>query len=144
MAKNLLGRMFNKQTAIAEEPSADNQENNGQTDGLTGVARYLLNQQTATQSATSKAESQASQQPAERPATGVAKYLENANPPVLTGVAKYLVKQIIPEYQKRAEAAAKAAAPTGVAKYLAKVTAAAIEQQPAVPSSVEVYLQKLG
>jgi|GEM_PF-6003308 len=145
MAKNLLGRMFNFQPKTESEEAwmrnqAPKQQNQ---DGLTSVERYLLKQQAAEET-TAQSQPQPPQQIAERPPTSVAKYIEKKQTPVLTGVARYLVKQIIPEYKKKAELAAKAAAPTSVEIYIQKVTAAAIEMQPAVPTSVEIYLSKVG
>ncbi len=141
MAQNLLGKIFNKQPAAVQETSVDSSTLAKSSDGLTGVAKYLQDKQP--QTATTPEES-AAQQAVEQAPTSLAKYVENIKPAALTGVARYLVKQIIPEYQIRAAAAAKAAAPSGVEKYLAKVTAAAMAQQPAVPSSVEKYLKKIG
>ena len=144
MAQNLLGKIFNKQPAEVQETSVDSSSPSKSTDGLTGVARYLQDkapQQTTTASEKSTA---ASQQAADQAPTSVAKYVEKIKPTALTGVAKYLVNQIIPEYKIRAAEAAKAAAPSGVEKYLDKITAAAVAQQPAVPSSVEKYLKKIG
>ncbi len=140
---NLLGRMFNKQPAdVAEDNSAINATEN--KDGLTGVARYLQQQQAAQQSTGAQNQETAVQQASDPAATGVAKYVSNIKTPILTGVSRYLIKQIIPEYQERAKAAAKAATPSGVEQYLAKVTAAANDLQPALPSGVEKYLSKLG
>ncbi|MEE9346247.1 MAG: hypothetical protein V3U88_11630 [Methylococcales bacterium] len=142
MAQNILGKIFNKQPE-PQKTAVDNSTTAKSSDGLTGVAKYLQ-QQASEQPATSQEQSTAVQQKTEQPATGVAKYADSIKPPALTGVARYLVKQIIPEYQIRATAAAKAAEPTGVEKYLAKVVAAAIDSQPAVPSGVANYLSKLG
>lgn len=136
MAQNLLGKIFNKQPAVVQETSAKS------SDGVTGVAKYLQDKQPSQQTAAT--EKSATQQATDQAPTSVAKHVQNIKPIALTGVAIYLVKQIIPEYQIRAAAAAKAAAPSGVEKYLAKVTAAAVSQQPAVPSGVENYLKKTG
>jgi hypothetical protein len=141
MAQNILGKIFNKQPEV-QKTSVDNSTPTKNSDGLTGVARYMQ-KQTSEQAAATQEQPTAVQQKAEQPATGVAKYVDSVKPPALTGVAKFLVKQIIPEYQIRAAAAAKAAEPTGVEKYLAKVVAAAIDSQPAVPSGVAKYLSKL-
>ncbi|MEE9412667.1 MAG: hypothetical protein V3V22_06395 [Methylococcales bacterium] len=143
MAQNLLGKIFNKQPAAVQETSVDSSTLAKSSDGLTGVAKYLQDKQPPPQTATAP-EKLAAQQAVEQAPTSLAKYVENIKPAALTGVARYLVKQIIPEYQIRAAAAAKAATPSGVEKYLAKVTAAAMAQQPAVPSSVEKYLKKIG
>ncbi|MEE9424522.1 MAG: hypothetical protein V3V18_06040 [Methylococcales bacterium] len=143
MAQNLLGKIFNKQPA-AQETSVDSSTAARSSDGLTGVAKYLQDKQPPPQQTATAPETSSNQQAAEQTPTSVAKYVGNIKPAALTGVARYLVKQIIPEYQIRAAAAAKAAAPSGVEKYLAKVTAAAATQQPAVPSSVEKYLKKIG
>lgn len=152
MAKNLLGRMFNTQPKPEEEARwAENQAQQTQqsvakpADGLTSVERYLLNKQGAQQT-TATQEQPVTQQVTEKPATAttVAKYIEKKETPVLTGVARYLVKQIIPEYKIRAEEAAKAAAPTSVEVYISKIIAVAAENQPAVPTGVETYLKKLG
>ncbi len=146
MAQNLLGRMFNKKPAEeAQGESANSSAPAKDSDGLTSVERYLQKQQQPTESSAVAQEQSgtAAQQSAKLAATGVAKYVNNIKSPSLTGVSKYLVKQIIPEYQQRAAAAAKAAMPTGVENYLAKVTAAAMKNQPAVASSVEKYLSKI-
>ncbi len=139
MAQNILGKIFNKQPET-QKTAVDNSTTAKNSAGLTGVAKYLQTHQASEQPATSQEQPTA----AELPATGVAKYVENIKPLALTGVSRYLVKQIIPEYQTRAVAAAKAAEPTGVEKYLVKVVAATIASQPAVPSGVEKYLSKLG
>jgi hypothetical protein len=141
MAQNLLGKIFNKQPAVVQETSVDSSTPAKSSDGLTGVAKYLQDKQPSQQTAP---ETSATQQAADQAPTSVAKYVQNVKPTALTGVARYLVKQIIPEYQIRAATAAKAAAPSGVEKYLEKVTAAAVAQQPAVPSGVENYLKKIG
>lgn len=143
MAQNILGKIFNKQPE-AQKTAVDNSTTAKNSAGLTGVARYLQTHQASEQPVTSQEQPTAAQQTAELPATGVAKYVENIKPLALTGVSRYLVKQIIPEYQTRAAAAAKAAEPTGVEKYWAKVVAATIASQPAVPSGVEKYLSKSG
>ncbi len=146
MAQNLLGRMFNKKPAEEVQGESASLAPAKASDGLTSVERYLqTQQQTAERSAVTQEQSGATstQQSTELPATGVAKYVNNIKSPSLTGVSKYLVKQIIPEYQQRAAAAAKAAMPTGVENYLAKVTAVAMKNQPAIASGVEKYLSKV-
>ncbi len=144
MAQNLLGKIFNKQPEVQESSTSVSNSAAKSSDGLTGVARYLQDKQAPQQTAVQETSTTATQQAADPVTTSVAKYVANIKPAALTGVAKYLVNQIIPEYKIKAAAAAKAAAPTGVASYLAKVTAAAVSRQPAVPSSVENYLKKIG
>jgi hypothetical protein len=145
---NFFGKIFNKQ-AEPEVQETSNDSAPAASDGLTGVAKYLQQQQqqpaessTATQQTDTSTATQ-TQQVATPQATGVAKYVDSAKTPSLTGVTKYLVKQIIPEYKIKAAAASKAAAPTGVEKYLTVVAAKMSDAQPSVPTGVEIYVTKL-
>jgi hypothetical protein len=143
---NLLGRLFNSNSTPEIKETTDNNLAPANTsNGLTGVAKYLQQHQPAEAPTTTQqtAVAAAAQQVTEVKPTGVAKYVDNVKTATLTGVARYLVKQIIPEYQVRAAAAAKAAAPTGVEKYLSTAAAVALDAQPSVPTGVATYLNKL-
>jgi hypothetical protein len=141
---NLLGRIFNsKSTAEILETSNNDLAPANTSNGLTGVAKYLQQHQ-PTEDPAAIQQSVAAEQVTEVKPTGVARYVDSVKTTTLTGVARYLVKQIIPEYQIKAAAAAKAAAPSGVEKYLAAAAAVALNTQPSVPTGVATYLSKIG
>ena len=82
--------------------------------GLTGVAKYLDNQE-AVLLASINANEQANQEPVQL-VSGVARYLESREHSPTSGVAKYVLRQALAEKQKKQTL--KEVEVTGVEKYL--------------------------
>ncbi|MCH9696836.1 MAG: hypothetical protein K0U68_01920 [Gammaproteobacteria bacterium] len=140
---NLFERMFIKEPVTEQSEVVNNTaQHNQASDSLTGVARYLQKLEPVQETAPDQ-QQPVQVQGTEKQPSGVDKYVESISKPELTGVERYIISQIVPEFETRAEEAAKASVPTGVESYLAKIAEQEAENQPAVPSAVDRYLEKI-